>query len=155
MILKKRSPVPVVIGVIKNKKKFLLTKRRSPKKEWNKWQFPGGGLKFGEKLEAGLKREIMEEVGIKVKVKKILPIIEIIRKKDNFHGIFFVFLCQMIDNKNKIKLNFEASEYGWFTKEEIFKLETLLGTKEIVKIMEIVDDKSPTYFQMPVCLKDK
>lgn len=155
MIFKKKLPVPVVIGVIKNKNKFLLTKRRSPKKEWNKWQFPGGGLEFAERLEEGLKREIKEEVGIDIKIKGFLTVMEIIRQRDHFHGIFFVFLCQMANDKNQIKLNYEASEYNWFSKEEILKLDTLLGTKEIVKILMMIDDKSKEFSQMPLYLTDK
>lgn len=153
--MKKRLPVIVVIGVIKKGEKYLLTKRQSPKNEWNKWQFPGGGLEFGEKLEEAIKREINEELGVKVKVEKIIfPIIEIIRKNDNFHGVFFVFLCQMINKKDPIKINFEASEYGWFTKEEIKKLDSLLGTQEIIDAIENSSDKSEAFFQMPLCLTD-
>jgi hypothetical protein len=33
----KKQIMPVVIGVIKKNGKYLLTKRQSPKKEWNKW----------------------------------------------------------------------------------------------------------------------
>lgn len=153
--MNKRLPVPVVIGVIKNGKKYLLTKRQSPKNEWNKWQFPGGGVEVGEKLEEAIKREIDEEVGIKVKVKKmIFPIIEIIRKKDRFHGIFFIFLLRMIKSDQSIKLNSEASTYGWFTKDEIKKLDSLLGTREIIDLVENSSDRSEAFFQMPLCLTD-
>lgn len=154
-MIKKQSPVPVVIGVIKKKGKFLLTKRQSPKKEWNKWQFPGGGLEFGERLIEGLKREVREEVGIDIKIKQFLPVIEIVRQKDSFHGIFFVFLCQMVNEKDRIKINHEASDYAWLSKEEILKLDTLLGTKEIIEILEKGDNKSEEFFQMPVYLRDK
>jgi len=30
---------------------------------WGKWDFPGGGLEWGESLDEGLKREMEEEVG--------------------------------------------------------------------------------------------
>lgn len=154
-MIKKQSPIPVVIAVIENKGKFLVTKRRSPKKEWNKWQFPGGQLEFAERLVEGLKREIQEEVGIDIKTKQFLPIIEIIRQKDKFHGIFFVFLCQMVNEREQIKLNQEASEYMWLSKEEILKLDTLLGTKEIIEILDEVDNKSEEFSQMPVYLKGR
>jgi hypothetical protein len=39
----KKQIFPVVIGIIKKDSKYLLTKRQSPKKEWNKWQFQAGG----------------------------------------------------------------------------------------------------------------
>jgi ADP-ribose pyrophosphatase len=61
----KKQIVPVVIGVIKKNGKYLLTKRQSPKKEWNKWQFPGGGLEFFEKMEEAVK-ERLRRVGIEI-----------------------------------------------------------------------------------------
>ena len=74
----KRQIFPVVIGVIKKNGKYLLTKRQSPKKEWNKWQ----------------------------------------------------------ENNFSVRINSEASEYGWFSLREILKLDSLLGTKEIVSFIE-------------------
>lgn len=133
----KKKIYSVVIGVIKKNNHFLLTKRQSPKKEWNKWQFPGGELKFNEPLEKGVKRELKEELGVAVKVIKFIPkVFEIRRKKDFFHGLFFVFLCYLLNNSQKIVLNSEASEFGWFTKEEILNLDSLEGTKEIINFIE-------------------
>ncbi len=133
----KKRIYPVIIGVIKKNNHYLLTKRRSPKKEWNKWQFPGGELKFNESLENALTRELKEELGVEVKIIKFIPrVFEIRRKKDNFHGLFFVFLCHLLNNSQKIVLNSEASEFGWFTKEEILNLDSLLGTREIINFIE-------------------
>jgi len=123
---------PVAIGVIKKDNKYLLTKRQSPKKEWNKWQFPGGGVEFGEKLDECLKRELKEEVGVEVIVDIFLPqVFEIFRLKDNFHALFFVYLCHLKQKDQKIILDEEASKYDWFTLEEIDQLDSLEGTKEI------------------------
>ncbi len=133
----KKKIFPVVIGVIKKNNHYLLTKRQSPKKEWNKWQFPGGELKFRESLEKALTRELKEELGVEVKIIKFIPkVFEIIREKDNFHGLFFVFLCHLLNNYQKIVLDSEASEFDWFTKEEILNLDSLQGTKEIINFIE-------------------
>jgi len=130
---KKKNPVIVVIGVVKKRNRYLLTKRKTPKSEWNKWQFPGGGLEFGEKLDEGVKRELKEETGVDAKIiKRLNHVFEIIRIKDKFHGVLFVFLCEMIDKNQKIKINDEASDFGWFTKEEVLQLDSLEGTKEIM-----------------------
>jgi 8-oxo-dGTP diphosphatase len=132
-----KKPVMVVIGIIKKENQYLLTKRRSPKSEFNKWQFPGGGLEFCERIEAAVKRELKEETGVDAKIiKRLDRVFEIIREKDNFHGVFFVYLCEMIDENQKIKINSEASEYGWFTKEEILQLDSLEGTKEMINEIE-------------------
>jgi 8-oxo-dGTP diphosphatase len=133
----KKQIFPVVIGVIKKNGKYLLTKRQSPKKEWNKWQFPGGGLEFFETLEDAVKREIKEETGVEIlKVEFIPKVFEIIRPKDNWHGLLFVFRCFPKENNFSVRINSEASEYGWFSFQEILKLDSLLGTKEIASFIE-------------------
>lgn len=38
-----------------------------------KWEFPGGKIEPGEGTEAGLHRELMEEMGLRVVVKRALP----------------------------------------------------------------------------------
>jgi len=127
----------VVIGVVKKDDKYLLTKRQSPKKEWNKWQFPGGGVEFFETLEDAVKREIKEETSIEIlKVEFIPKVFEIIRPKDNWHGLLFAFRCFPKKNNFSVRINNEASEYGWFTFDEILTLDSLLGTREIVKFIE-------------------
>jgi 8-oxo-dGTP diphosphatase len=133
----KKQIFPVVIGVIKKNGKYLLTKRQSPKKEWNKWQFPGGGLEFFETLEDAVKREIKEETGVEIlKVEFIPKVFEIIRPKDKWHGLLFVFRCFPKENNFSVRINSEASEYGWFSFQEILKLDSLLGTKEIASFIE-------------------
>jgi len=132
----KKQIFPVVTGVIEKNGEYLLTKRQSPKKEWNKWQFPGGEVEFFESMEKAIKREIKEEVGIEIsKVKFIPKVFEIIRPKDFWHGLLFAFRCFPKEDNFSIKINREASKYGWFNFEEILKLDALLGTKEIVSFI--------------------
>jgi 8-oxo-dGTP diphosphatase len=126
--------IPVVIGILRKGKKYLLTKRVQDG-EWvhQKWQFPGGELKFGENLESGLKREFFEELGIRIKrVAEASLVYESTR--GNWHGIL---ICYVFDLKKSeeltITLNEEASEFRWFTLDEIMKLETLPKVKDMAK----------------------
>ena len=57
---------PSAYGVVINAGKLLLTKMRSTGKYW----LPGGGVDLGETLEQAVKREVWEECGIDVVVKK-------------------------------------------------------------------------------------
>lgn len=131
--MKKIYPV-VVAAIMDDQNRFLLTKRKSPKNEWNKWQFPGGELEFGELIEEALKREIKEELGVEIEVEKFIPkIFEIRRKEDNFHGLFFVYLSHLKNPISQIVLDDEASEYGWFSIDQIKELDGLVGLKEITE----------------------
>ena len=69
----KRIPhVDVTAGIIWNQKKFLITLRPPKGLLGGLWEFPGGKLEPGETLQACLRREIREELGIRVDVGRLL-----------------------------------------------------------------------------------
>ena len=62
-----RVPVDVAVGVLVDPQgRFLLTSRPSGKVYAGYWEFPGGKLEAGETVEAALRRELHEEIGIEV-----------------------------------------------------------------------------------------
>ncbi len=117
----KRHVDPVIIGLVKHKGKYLLTKRDEPKNTYhNMWQIPGGGLEYGEEVIHCLKREMREETGLRISSCVLLPVIKD-EIRNHWHGILIAYLCE-VENPTQVKLNHEASEYGWFSVEEIEKL---------------------------------
>lgn len=56
---------PSVYGILIKDNKILLSK------QWDGYDFPGGGMHIHENIEEALTREFWEETGIKVKVGKI------------------------------------------------------------------------------------
>ncbi len=123
---------PVVIGIVKKGNKYLLTKRQESEPEdrqFNgKWQFPGGGLEFGEDIEECLFREMKEEIGVDVRILGLVPkIFSSVRK--GWQGIFITYLCELVNSDDPIVINDEASEYNWFSLEEIAQLDRLVWTK--------------------------
>jgi 8-oxo-dGTP diphosphatase len=66
-VLVEREPVDVAVGVLINPKgDFLLTSRPEGKVYAGYWEFPGGKLEAGESVEAALRRELHEELGITI-----------------------------------------------------------------------------------------
>ena len=62
-----RVPVDVAVGVLVDPQgRFLLTSRPEGKVYAGYWEFPGGKLEAGETVEAALKRELHEEIGIDI-----------------------------------------------------------------------------------------
>lgn len=64
---------PTVSAIIVKNNQILLAKR-AIKPFKNKWDVPGGFLEEGEAPQAGLLREIKEELGVKIKIKKLIGI---------------------------------------------------------------------------------
>lgn len=114
----------VVLAVIKNKNKFLLTKRYQPDflLIHDKWQLPGGGLEFEEHPEQTAIRETKEEVGLTVGIIKLIPAIET-KVIETWQGVFIGYLCKILHSDEKVILDEEASEYGWFTLSEIEEMD--------------------------------
>jgi len=65
----------VPFGVLVQDGKIMMSLRNDPENELahNKWEFPGGQLEFGEKLEEGVLREVREETGYDVQIVCQLP----------------------------------------------------------------------------------
>lgn len=59
------NPVPAVVAVIASRRRILLT-RRAHAPYAGSWDVPGGFLEAGETPEAGLRRELREELGVGV-----------------------------------------------------------------------------------------
>ncbi len=57
------------------------------------WLLPGGGVKFGETLSDGLKREFQEELGMRVGVQRLVAIVESISPEPDYakHVVHLVF----------------------------------------------------------------
>ncbi len=62
-----RRPVDVAVGVLIDADgRFLMTSRPDGKVYAGYWEFPGGKLEAGESVEAALRRELHEEIGITI-----------------------------------------------------------------------------------------
>ena len=62
-----RKIIDVAVGVlIRNDGLFLMTSRPQGKVYAGYWEFPGGKIEAGETLEAALRRELQEEIGIMI-----------------------------------------------------------------------------------------
>jgi 8-oxo-dGTP pyrophosphatase MutT (NUDIX family) len=62
------------------------------KNERDEWDLPGGKLGRGEEVKSALKREVLEELGIEVKVEAILEAFTI-RVKEQIDVLMVVYHC--------------------------------------------------------------
>ncbi len=107
-----RVPRLCVDLVIKNSKGILLTKRDIPP-DLGCWHFPGGTVLMGETLKDTVQRVAQEELNTKVKIKRLLGILEYTDGSGLGYPIAVVFLVQPI--KKKIIGGEQAKTIGYFT----------------------------------------
>ncbi len=104
--------VRVGIGaLIFNNGKVLLGKRKGSYGE-NSWCLPGGHLEFGESFEEGIKREVKEETGLNIKLKKIISVSnEIVYNK---HFITVSAEAEIIDGEVRLMEPENFEKWDWF-----------------------------------------
>ncbi len=85
-----------VYGILQEGDKVFV--QRHPNIE--QYSLPGGGIGLGEGLEVALKREYLEETGIKIKPVRIFAAIEdfITYGMENAFGILVIYLVEKADN---------------------------------------------------------
>ncbi len=102
-----------------------------------KWELPGGGLDFGEDIYEGLKREIQEETGIKVKSISDRPMYawtwryENKRKMDWFYSLVLAYVVEL--ENFDFNITEECEEIGFFSKDELSSIELNGQTNELRK----------------------
>lgn len=120
--MKREYPSQPLIGVsvlIVNGNKLLLVKRRNEPGK-NLWSIPGGLVELGEPVKKAAEREAEEETGLKIKIKKLLDVLDVIVKdssdKIRFHYVLIVFSAYPIEGC--LKLSNEHWAIKWVNLKE-------------------------------------
>lgn len=96
--------------------------RRSMEKKFlpGVYELPGGHIDYGENIIAGLKRELMEELHVAVRIGDPFAVFDYVNEVKGSHSIEVVYFGEFIDPLDKISLNPEDhSEFTWFSEEEL------------------------------------
>lgn len=106
-----RVPVDVAVGVLIDAQgRFLMTSRPEGKVYAGYWEFPGGKLEAGESVEAALRRELHEEIGIVIG--EVHPWqVELV---DYPHARVRLHFCKVYDWQGDFEMR-EAQAMSWQT----------------------------------------
>ena len=104
-----RTPVDVAVGVLLDGQgRFLLTTRPPGKVYAGWWEFPGGKLEAGESVEAALRRELHEELGISIGA--VQPWNETLM--DYAHARVRLHFCKVREWRGRIEMR-EGQTMSW------------------------------------------
>jgi A/G-specific adenine glycosylase len=112
-----KKPIPhfdVTAGVIWKKDKVLITLRPAKGLLGSLWEFPGGKKERGETLEECLHREIMEELGIRIRI--IGKLTSIRHAYTHFKITLHVYQCKY--DQGTLRLH-ACDDFHWIRLEEI------------------------------------
>src|SRR5271169_821644 len=71
--MQRRNIINVVCAIMENNGKILAAKRSDAQSHGGFWEFPGGKIDPGEDAEEAIVREIREELGTEISVRRRLP----------------------------------------------------------------------------------
>jgi ADP-ribose pyrophosphatase YjhB (NUDIX family) len=127
------GPMVGVGALIVRGSSILLVKRRNPPNA-GKWSVPGGLVELGETAEDAIRREVHEELGIRIELGKVFKVgsnIELDESgKVKYHFVIVDFVARPL--RGRIRLNDESSDYGWFGTGDVGRLDMAPKTREVV-----------------------
>lgn len=133
-INKIQKVVAKILIFSKNNQEILFLQRKN-----GQWDLPGGEIEFEETPEECLQRELQEEVGCGVVIKKLLCSQTIILnclnkpKPKMIYYLSLIFIGSIIDT-NKITIrDFENKRFKWIKIDNCRKIKTPNFNKDIIK----------------------
>ncbi|RLB86106.1 MAG: NUDIX hydrolase [Deltaproteobacteria bacterium] len=127
-------PIPAVAGVIFSGDRVLVVKRANPPSK-GQWSLPGGAVKIGETCEDALRREIDEEVGLGVKIKALVEVVDKIFLDDQgrvkYHYIILEYLAEHV--KGRPRACSDAMQVKWV---DVAKLSLLGLGQDTIRVID-------------------
>ena len=121
--------VHVAAAVIIREGKILCVQRSGNKLEYisKKWEFPGGKVESGEELENTIKREILEELKVKIYVRDFL--VQVNHEYPDFKLKMDTFICEIENGDLTLT---EHIDLKWLSTSELSTLDWAAADVPIV-----------------------
>ena len=119
-------PIVVVAAIIQDELgNYLCGKRGEWKSTPDKWEFPGGKVEPGERLELALIREIKEELNAGIRVLGLFD------RSTTLNIELVCFVAELIGEKPLFST--DHSELAWVTAADLSKLDWAVADLPVVK----------------------
>jgi 8-oxo-dGTP pyrophosphatase MutT (NUDIX family) len=125
--------------------RVLLAKRQDN----GQWCLPSGGVEPGESVAEACEREVLEETGLSVRVKRFVGVyshpdqLTVYSVTDKFQIVALHFEAEIVGGE--LGLSDETSDFGYFTMEEVEGLEMLGRHKE--RILDTLANQKEAYIK--------
>lgn len=121
-------------GLVLDKRGKILMVKRSDTDDFlpGYYELPGGGTDFNEDPIEGLKREIIEETGLKVEVSHPLTAFSFIMNHEGVpkHTVEIIYLCKALNSN--VRLSHEHSEFQWVNQDQLKDLGTTDFMRQLI-----------------------
>jgi A/G-specific adenine glycosylase len=127
------KPLPsqtVVVGVIRRAGRILVDKRKPEGLLGGLWEFPGGKLEPGESLAAALRREVKEELGVTIRVGRLLAVVN--HTYSHFRVRIHAFECTHTAGKPRC---ITCADFKWVRLQDLRRYAFPAATNKIIRIL--------------------
>ncbi len=125
--------IKVTCGIIFNDEgKVFLCRRKPEKSQGGLWEFPGGKVEPGESYEDCLKRELLEELDLEVKVKEHFKTVQ--HDYETFQGELIAFTCHFVRCSYMM---IDHDRYEWVGISDVVRKELAPADIPIAQILQI------------------
>ena len=118
----------VTAGIIRMNTTVLLTRRPDGSRHAGKWEFPGGKLEDGESPAECLRRELLEELDLKVQVGAIYDVIH--HRYDFGPILLLAYECTQISETIR---NLQVAEHQFVPLNKLDRYDLLTADAPLVK----------------------
>ncbi len=125
-----------VAVIVNHREEILIDKRLPTGVMANLWEFPGGKIEANESVTDCVRREILEELGVTVKIDRHL--IDITHNYPQFQVTLYVYLCHIIEGKPQ---PIECAEIKWVKVSQLNTFTFPEANQAIITALEKTDLK--------------
>jgi mutator protein MutT len=129
-----QRPIPATIAAVVRDGHVLLVRRANPP-DAGCWAFPGGKIDAGERLEAAVARELLEETGVRAEPLQVFDAVDVFDRDGagalRRHFILIAVLCRW--QSGEPVAGDDASDARWVPLEDLDRhaLATSFGVAEL------------------------
>jgi 8-oxo-dGTP diphosphatase len=126
--MNKRKPILVTAAIIVRGEEMLVCQRHRSDPYGLQWEFPGGKVKDGEGLEASLRRELREELGIEAEIGK-----EVYRLRHRYPDRYVEVIFFRVDSYQGVVDNRVFEFIEWAPRKNLARYNFLEADHELVE----------------------
>ncbi len=98
---------------------FLAQRGPETRNERGFWEFPGGGVEFGERLIEAIKREFYEEYELDIEIVTLLDVSDHILVEEGQHWVSPTFIARYTGGTPRIVEPEKCTAIGWFSLNDL------------------------------------
>jgi 8-oxo-dGTP diphosphatase len=120
--MKREYPKHPIVGVggvvIRDSRVLLIRRGTEPLK--GEWSIPGGMLELGESLVEGVKREVLEETGLRIRPLEVVAVLDRIQKnakRVRYHYVIIDYVCRPA--RGRLKPGSDVLDARWVQRKNL------------------------------------